>query len=272
MGIPFLAVLFAQYRTCRNLRLAVAGYEAERDAYTDTAVYLLSRDVTAGEQLTRDCLALCTVKIPSDEMFTGVSDASALLGSYAKTALAKGTMLSPDLFYGDEALAERDRYLEASDIRLPDALRESDLIDVRISFPNGEDYVVLRRQKVLSLLYEESDDSACGLSFYLSEEELLRLSSARVDEALYEGAYLYAVIYGADFANAAATTYPVNPDVFSLMQWDFNILSPTALEKEQEKRSLLEEHLQAFTTKESESAVTVETVDAFPAEDNIPQM
>jgi hypothetical protein len=47
----------------------------------------------------------------------------------------------------------------------------------------------------------------------------------RILENLFEGTYLYAVIYQADFENAAVTTYPVNPQVFTLMQWDPNIVS-----------------------------------------------
>ena len=137
-------------------------------------------------------------------------------------------------------LTERNRYLELSDIRLPESVHTNNLIDIRISFPTGEDYIVLNQQRVLSLLNEDEGTSVCGIALNLSEEDLLRLSSARVDENLFEGTYLYAVIYQADFENAAVTTYPVNPQVFTLMQWDPNIVSLFTV-KEQEKTFCIRE-------------------------------
>ena len=99
----------------------------------------------------------------------------------------------------------------------------------------------MNQQRVLSLLNEDEGTSVCGIALNLSEEDLLRLSSARVDENLFEGTYLYAVIYQADFENAAVTTYPVNPQVFTLMQWDPNIVSLFYCKKEQEKTFCIRE-------------------------------
>ena len=75
-----------------------------------------------------------------------------LIGQYAKTALEKKDSFSqPNFFYSDERLTERNRYLELSDIRLPESVHTNNLIDIRISFPTGEDYIVLNQQRVLSL-------------------------------------------------------------------------------------------------------------------------
>lgn len=202
----------------------MSAYEAEQNAYVDTNVYLLSKALPAGEALTKDDLTSCTVKLPRSQSILYASDSKNLIGQYAKTALKKDSFSQP-IFYSDERLTERNRYLELSDIRLPESVHTNNLIDIRISFPTGEDYIVLNQQRVLSLLNEDEGTSVCGIALNLSEEDLLRLSSARVDENLFEGTYLYAVIYQADFENAAVTTYPVNPQVFTLMQWDPNIVS-----------------------------------------------
>ena len=97
------------------------------------------------------------------------------------------------------------------------------------------------------------------------------LPISRVDENLFEGTYLYAVIYQADFENAAVTTYPVNPQVFTLMQWDPNIVSLFTVKKEQEKRSVLENHLQLFTQKEMGNSIEAELESLPDSQEELPE-
>ena len=264
-------LLLIQRYNCRVLKQTVSAYEAEQNAYVDTNVYLLSKALPAGEALTKDDLTSCTVKLPRSQSILYASDSKNLIGQYAKTALKKGQLLTADFFYSDERLTERNRYLELSDIRLPESVHTNNLIDIRISFPTGEDYIVLNQQRVLSLLKEDEETSVCGIALNLSEEDLLRLSSARVDENLFEGTYLYAVIYQADFENAAVTTYPVNPQVFTLMQWDPNIVSLFTVKKEQEKRSVLENHLQLFTQKEMGNSIEAELESLPDSQEELPE-
>ena len=178
-------LLLIQRYNCRVLKQTVSAYEAEQNAYVDTNVYLLSKALPAGEALTKDDLTSCTVKLPRSQSILYASDSKNLIGQYAKTALKKGQLLTADFFYSDERLTERNRYLELSDIRLPESVHTNNLIDIRISFPTGEDYIVLNQQRVLSLLNEDEGTSVCGIALNLSEEDLLRLSSARVDENLF---------------------------------------------------------------------------------------
>ena len=245
-------LLLIQRYNCRVLKQTVSAYEAEQNSYVDTTVYLLSKALPAGEALTKDDLTSCTVKLPRSQSILYASDTA-------------------DFFYSDERLTERNRYLELSDIRLPESVHTNNLIDIRISFPTGEDYIVLNQQRVLSLLKEDEETSVCGIALNLSEEDLLRLSSARVDENLFEGTYLYAVIYQADFENAAVTTYPVNPQVFTLMQWDPNIVSLFTVKKEQEKRSVLENHLQLFTQKEMGNSIEAELESLPDSQEELPE-
>ena len=217
-------LLLIQRYNCRVLKQAVSAYEAEQNAYVDTNVYLLSKALPAGEALTKDDLTSCTVKLPRSQSILYASDSKNLIGQYAKTALKKGQLLTADFFYSDERLTERNRYLELSDIRLPESVHTNNLIDIRISFPTGEDYIVL-----------------------------------------------YAVIYQADFENAAVTTYPVNPQVFTLMQWDPNIVSLFTVKKEQEKRSVLENHLQLFTQKEMGNSIEAELESLPDSQEELPE-
>ena len=144
-GIPLSILLLTQYYNCNALRQTVSAYEAEQAAYADTTVYLLSKALPAGEALTPEHLTSCTVKLPRSQSVIYASDSKNLIGQYAKTALREGQLITADLFYQDETLTNRNRYLELSDIRLPESIHKNDLIDVRISFPTGEDYIVLER-------------------------------------------------------------------------------------------------------------------------------
>lgn len=234
-------------------------YVAEEKMYDELTVYLLNENISAGDQISKNMLSSCTIKVPTQKSLCYISDCSSILGTYAKTDYIKGSVLTKDMFFEDSSLSERYRTLEISFISLPEAFSIDQPLEIRISFPNGEDYTVLTHQKVQYITYEE--DIPISFSLTLSEEELLRLSSARVDCNSYDGTYLYAVIYEADFDNAAETDYPVNADVFSLMQWDPNIISLFTVDKEQQKRALLEEHLQTFIQWESTDAIELEEND-----------
>ena len=234
----------------------VAAYEAEAQAFSDTTIYLLSESISAGEQITPDKLTAYTIKIPVTTNAVYVANSSSLQNAYAKTALKEGSILSPDMFYTDATLSEKTRTIELTNLRLPSQMKETDLVEIRISFPNGEDFVVLNHQTLASILVEE--EIVYGIAISVTEDELLRLSSAMVDQNLYEGACLYAVTYRTDFETASQTNYPVNTDVFSLMEWDPNIVSLFTVPSEQKKRELLETHLQDFLQEGTSDIIELE--------------
>lgn len=80
-------------------------------------------------------------------------------------------------------------------------------LDIRIRFPNGEDYVVMT-EKTITYMTDE------GFYMYLDERELHMLSSARTDVEVYEGAILYLSSYSKKQENGL-TEYPVNLFVLS---------------------------------------------------------
>lgn len=254
-AIPLLVLLCIQYGRSRTLSRTVARYEEMESACQTVPAYVLTRSLSAGDQITADCFAICTIKIAGDTSLNLVTDSGSIENYYAKTALKKGSVITADMFYEKDFTDSNIRTLEITDLLLPEQLAADGFVDIRISFPNGEDYVVLEKQKILYLLRE--DASTYGIALSLDEEDLLRLSSARVDRTLYENTCLYAIAYSADFQEPAIVDYPVNTDVFSLMQWNPNILSLYTVEREQERRSALEEHLDSFFYRETyETAVT----------------
>ena len=109
------------------------------------------------------------------------------------------------------------RIVEYSMIMLPTELQKGDTIDIRISYPNGQDFVVAAKKVV-----EKTDSTSIWLK--LKEDELLKMNSAIIESYSVEGAKLYAVNYTQPGIQAAANAnYPVSDKVYQLLTYDPNI-------------------------------------------------
>ena len=75
------------------------------------------------------------------------------------------------------------RIVEYSMIMLPTELQKGDTIDIRISYPNGQDFVVAAKKVV-----EKTDSTSIWLK--LKEDELLKMNSAIIESYSVEGAKL----------------------------------------------------------------------------------
>ena len=110
------------------------------------------------------------------------------------------------------------RIVEYSMIMLPTELHKGDTIDIRISYPNGQDFVVAAKKVV-----EKTDSTSIWLK--LKEDELLKMNSAIIESYSVEGAKLYAVNYTQPGIQAAANAnYPVSDKVYQLLTYDPNIV------------------------------------------------
>ena len=148
-------------------------------------------------------------------------------------------------------MADDERRIELRELELPQTLRENEFVDIRIVFPNGEDYLVVGHKRVYRIIRDEEGEML-ALQLRLLEDELLRYQAACVETKTYQDTRLYALQYTGEFQPAAQTFYPVNRAVFDLLQWDPNIVELFVVEKEQERRTLLETNLEHFLLEESE--------------------
>ena len=92
-------------------------------------------------------------------------------------------------------------------VEVGDEQETSEFLDIRIRFPNGEDYIVVTG-KTITYVTEE------GFYMYLDEKELHMLSSARTDVEVYQGAKLYLASYSKKQENSLSD-YPTNLFVLS---------------------------------------------------------
>ncbi|MDP9697379.1 SAF domain-containing protein [Paenibacillus polysaccharolyticus] len=195
------------------------------------------RDIEAGELISPEDLKL--IAIPDAQAPRNLwSSSQKLEGHSAKIELKKGTAITTEMVYeGTPASADlRNRELQV--VLLPSSLAKGDMIDVRIQFPTGQDYILLSKKKVERL-------NAATLWITMTEEEILSLSSAIVDAYLHK-ASIYALTYvEPQFQTAAIPTYPANSEVLKLLESDPNIVRHAEQELTRQVRSSLESSLAA---------------------------
>ena len=136
-----------------------------------------------------------------------------------KVNIPAGTIITKDMLAMGEKIVSKDvRMVEYSMINLPSEALEGDYVDIRLQFPEGQDYVVLGKKKI-----EKCTDTTIWIK--QSEDDLLTLNNAIIDSYLAEGSKLYATKYTEPgIQDAAQQTYPVSREVLELMDKNPNIL------------------------------------------------
>lgn len=211
---------------------ALDAQHAFEQAHPMDPVYVFSRDMRAGDVLQEQDLLLREMPvalIPADS----VREPAAACGLVVRGAVKANTLCADSLLYGQQDYPDDARLQEFTSIRLPSRLEENQCVDVRVTFPNGLDYVVLAKKSVQSLEQTEAGP-AQRVWLTVNEEEILRVSSAIVDAYLHPGTVLYALTYVApDVQQAAICTYPANTYVQDLILQNPNILTHaiTALDR-----------------------------------------
>lgn len=157
-----------------------------------------------------------------------------------------------------EEMIQNDlREEELNMLLLPSNLAKNQFVDVRIGFPNGEDYIVLSKKKIQDVMLQNNT-----IWLWINEKEILMLSSAIVDAYLHKGSKLYTVTYiEPTTQDQAILNYPVNNDVLKVIQNNPNILDEAKQSLSEEARNLLNERLKKISDTEIsnvESGVTKE--------------
>ena len=143
----------------------------------------------------------------------------------AKVDMKQNTLITTDLITkGDNLVQDDVRKQEYNMVVLPMDLTTGDYIDVRVMFPNGQDFIVVSKKEV-EIPNIAGVDSEDTIWINLSEDEILHMSCAIINAAQVRGAKIYATKYTeAGMQTAATPTFPVNAGTSALLQSDPNIL------------------------------------------------
>lgn len=179
-------------------------------------VYQAKEDITAGSKVTKDMLIHSQVlsEQTQDNFITDKEIGKiALIDMKAGTEVLS-TMLTEDIADTTVREAEFNSFLLNSN------LKENDFVDVRILFPNGENYIVLSKKPLKNLTMERNN---CFM--WLTPEELLRVSGAIVDCYLNKGSKLYTVKYiEPRIQEESIVTYIPNTAILKLIKEDPNVV------------------------------------------------
>jgi hypothetical protein len=103
--------------------------------------------------------------------------------------IAPGTFVTKSMLT-DENVDSDLRETEFDVIYINSNITFNDYVDIRIVFPNGENYIVLTKKSIKKI-----SDDGLNCFLWLNEEEILRMSSAIVDAYLYNGTKIYTTKY-----------------------------------------------------------------------------
>ncbi|AGC68356.1 hypothetical protein Cst_c13650 [Thermoclostridium stercorarium subsp. stercorarium DSM 8532] len=198
-------------------------------------VYIPKQDIPSGTVLTRDMFDIVEMKlnIPQAE-FIDETD----MGKVNMIYLPAGTPVLK-MTVADEKLPDDLRELEFNMFLVQSNQKKGDFVDVRIVFPNGENYIVLSKKKIVDIIPEENT-----IRLWLDETEIHNISSAIIDAYIHPGTKLYVTKYVMpELQEAAIPFYAANEAVLNLMHKDPNIVEKASDALARELRASLERNL-----------------------------
>lgn len=203
-------------------------------------VYVPVHEICAGEPIEESVLESREVLYSqSPELLFSSDD----IGKKALVDIAAGTYMIKNLVDQSDVMGECREVCYQS-IQLTENIKNYDVVDVRIRYPNGEDYIVLTGK---TIYLDEENYGRCYLQ--LNEEEILMMSAAMYDVTLYRGTEIYTSRYIEPILQPrSVVTYLPSVELKKLMQISPNISRVTANVSEEMRMGL---EIRLGTKKES---------------------
>lgn len=208
------------------LYIAVIGPEnkASKEKGTATKAYALNRDVKSGQEITADMLSpintysnLIPQNYIDSTILTSVESGKKVV---AKVDLYKNTILTASTATTEENTVTKDvRTMEYNMLTLPINLTIGDYVDIRITFPDGQDFIVIAKKEIKNI-------QGNTVTFDMSEADIVMLNSAIVESYIMKASNIYIAKYvEPGMQEKAANTYVPTAEVIRLIETDSNIVS-----------------------------------------------
>ena len=208
------------------LYIAVIGPEnkASKEKGTATKAYALNRDVKSGQEITADMLSpintysnLIPQNYIDSTILTSVESGKKVV---AKVDLYKNTILTASTVTTEENTVTKDvRTMEYNMLTLPINLTIGDYGDIRITFPDGQDFIVIAKKEIKNI-------QGNTVTFDMSEADIVMLNSAIVESYIMKASNIYIAKYvEPGMQEKAANTYVPTAEVIRLIETDSNIVS-----------------------------------------------
>ncbi|AIQ27950.1 MULTISPECIES: SAF domain-containing protein [Paenibacillus] len=250
VAVATSGVWFATYRHY-NARLIDerAAYEAQLadkddvlQRYMDQSqtAYVLVSAKLAGEAITaEDVMAEKLPKFSSPDNLIG--DSKGIVGKYLKINAMPGTAVTTEMVRDEARLEPSERKEETEYIKLPLRLTKRDVVDIRIVFPNGEDYIVVGKKSL------EDVDLGNQYTFFNDSEEEAQLLQAALVDAYINNAELYMKQYvEPELQPEPVVNYVPNLDVLKVIKSNPFIIDQAKWSLAEDLRKELEKRLEAL--------------------------
>lgn len=202
-------------------------------------VYIPIKDIPFGTVISQDLFNVTEMKLDIPQK--SLIDKSDM--GKVNTVFLPAGMPVLKISVADEKLANDIREQEFSMFLIQTDQRKGDFIDVRIMFPNGENYIVLSKKQIKDLILEDNT-----IRLWLNESEIHNISSAIIDAYIHQGTKIYVTTYiMPELQEAAIPFYAPNEEVLNLMRRDPNIIEKVSDALAREIRAILERNLNSIT-------------------------
>lgn len=143
----------------------------------------------------------------------------------AKVNLNKNSVITIDVISkSNEKTTDDLRKQEYNMLVLPTQLETGEYIDVRLSLPSGQDYIVVSKKQV-EIPQVNGVDTDDTIWIKLTEDEIITMNNAIVEAYKIQGSKLYVSTYTeAGIQNAATPTYVPTGEVMQLINSNPNIV------------------------------------------------
>jgi SAF domain. len=211
-----------------------------QEAYQDMEenqreVYVATSDINSGEVIKKE-------NVEKKRVYSSQPQISYItkeqIGKVARIGIPAGTQILNGMV-AENNVSSMLRETEYQVINVNSNIMKNDTVDVRIFYPDGESFVILAKKEIKGY----SSDTL-SVFLWLEEDELLRMSAAIVDAALYTGSRLYVTKYiEPNIQEASVITYTPSLSILSLIESDPNIVNKCSQELNRNIRKALENRL-----------------------------
>lgn len=236
---------FFEYSKIQDLKAANIMYQTELSNNQQT-VYVATDLINVGDIVTDTGE---NANVEKQTVYTGLESYNYIteseMNTRAKVDIAAGVPVMYNMVT-DVVVDNDTRDYEISVANLTTDQKENDVVDIRVIFPNGEDYVILSKKQITNLNLEN-----CVFTSQLNEEEILRFASAIVDAYMTTGARIYTTRYVEENIQETSTpNYPVRETTIALINSDPNVVTKATETLNLEARLSLEQRLGTLTEDE----------------------
>lgn len=238
--VTFFILNHFHNKETEQLTSQIATLNANLDAIGEiTTCYTVQSATFSGQEITEDLII--EQSIPASFKNDTFATREDLIGLYSKVAITPGTPITKDMVMSEE-IVHSMREIDITGNRWPIGLKAGDYVDLRITYPRGEDFIVLSHKRIMSI----TDQT---LKVNMTEEEQVLYQSALVDFYLSRG-------YGSDLyltkyvepglQNEASVFYSVPTRIAAVVQKDPNIVNMAQVSVETELRNAIDAARQSF--------------------------